>query len=587
MPTISSLPDFLNAARNAGLVVHDDPVSRYLYSTDASIYQVHPLAVGFPRDGDELAAFVALAAEHHVPLLPRGAGSSLAGQAVGEAVVLDLSRHLSREVVIDPEARTATVQPGVVLRELNRAAAAHGLQFGPDPASAERATVGGVIGNNATGAHSIRYGMSVDHLLQAEVVFADGTTGVLEPFSPNARPDNPTIARLLRIANELRQGEAAETLRAHWPQVWRRASGYSLNYLLPWTPSRPPRWYAEDAPYPPFPPEQIPLQALLAGSEGTLAVIRRATFRLVPRPKHTALAVLPYPSIEAACDDTPRLLSYGPSAVELLPRSVWEAARSVPAYAGLLDFLPAGNPAAILIVEFAGDDRLLVQGQARALAREGFLALDDETQAHVWKVRKVGLGLLMARPGEVKPVSFMEDITVPVEHLGEFVRAVQAIMKEFGVEAEFYAHASAGCLHIRPGLNLKDARDRGKLRGLAQAAMEAGIRLGGVPSGEHGDGIARSEFLEAAFGPEIMGMFRRLKAAADPPKPAQPRQDCGRAPHGFPPALRRGLPPPGLDAGAGFFRLRRRGGRGGNLQRRGRVPQNRRPDVPHLPGHPR
>ncbi len=510
------LSDFLSSARKHGLVVHDDPVSRYLYSTDASIYQIQPLAVGFPRDGDELAAFVALAAEHGVPLLPRGAGSSLAGQAVGEAVVLDLSKNLRHEIHIDPEARTATVAPGVVLKDLNAAASRYGLQFGPDPASAERATMGGVVGNNATGAHSILYGMTADHLLRAEVVFADGTTGVLEPLSPDARPANPTTARLLRIANELRQRETAATLRAHWPQVWRRASGYNLNYLLPWTPSQPPRWYAEGTPYPPFSPETVPLQALLAGSEGTLAVIRRATVRLVAKPRHTALAVLPYPNVEAACDDAPRLLSYAPSAVELLPRSIWEAARSAPAYAGLLDFLPPGDPAALLIVEFAADDPRLAQAQARALSGEGFLALDAESQSHVWKVRKVGLGLLMARHGDTKPISFMEDITVPVEHLGDFVRAVQGIMKEFGTEAEFYAHASAGCLHIRPALNLKDARDRGKLRAIAQAAMEAGIRLGGVPSGEHGDGLARSEFLEAAFGPEIMAWFRALKAAADP-----------------------------------------------------------------------
>ena len=511
-----SLPDFLSAARRAGLVVHDDPVSRYLYSTDASIYQIQPLAVGFPRDGDEIAAFVSLAAAHAVPILPRGAGSSLAGQAVGEAVVLDLSRHLSRQIAIDPEARTATVAAGVVLRDLNQAAAQYGLQFGPDPASAERATLGGVVGNNATGAHSIRYGMAVDHLLSADVVFADGSVGELRPLPADATPANPTIARLLAVARHIRSSQTAESLRAAWPRVWRRASGYSINYLLPWSPAKPPRWYDPQQPYPPFSAEQVPLQALLAGSEGTLAVVRQATVRLVPTPRYTALAVLPYPNVEAACDDTPRLLAYGPSAVELLPRSIWEAARSVPAYASLVDFLPPGRPQALLIVEFAADDPRLAQAQARGLSREAFLALDETAQAHIWKVRKVGLGLLMSRRGAAKPISFMEDITVPVEHLGEFVRAVQQIFREFQVEADFYAHASAGCLHIRPALNLKDARDRGKLRGLAQAAMEAGIRLGGVPSGEHGDGIARAEFLEATFGPQIMALFRQVKQAADP-----------------------------------------------------------------------
>lgn len=509
------LSTFLSSARKLGLDVRDDAVTRYLYSTDASIYQIQPLAVGIPRNRDELGAFVALAAEHGIPILPRGAGSSLAGQAVGEALVLDLSRHLDHILEINPEERTATVEPGVVLQEVNLAAARYGLQFGPDPASAERATFGGTVANNGTGAHSIRYGMSADHLLSADVFFADGSADTLRPLPPDATPSNPTTARLLDFARSLRARETAQSLKRRWPHVWRRASGYNLVYLLPWTPAAPPQWYDPAQPYPPVPENAIPLQALLAGSEGTLAVMSALTIRLVPKPRHTALAVLPYPSIEAACDDVLRLLEARPSAVELIPRVIWESARTVPAYASLVDFVE-GKPEAVLAVEFAGDSAAQVEAQARAVANGGYLALSPEAQAHVWKVRKVGLGLLAARRPDAKPVSFMEDIAVPVEHLGEYVRRIREITREFSVTADMYAHASAGCLHIRPILNLKLPADRRKLRALAEAAMEAGISLGGVPSGEHGDGIARSEFLMAAFGEEITALFRELKSAADP-----------------------------------------------------------------------
>ncbi len=507
-------PDFLhNLQRHFQGEVRTDPVTRYLYSTDASIYQMQPLAVAFPRTEDDLAALVALAAEYGVPLLPRGAGSSLAGQAVGEALVIDLSRYLDRVLAIDPEAQTAIVQPGVVLAHLNRAAARYGLQFGPDPASAERATLGGVIGNNGTGAHSIRYGMAVDHLLAAEVVLADGTVAEVAPLPPDARPASPILSGLLRVANKIRT-QHADVVRARWPRTWRRASGYNLNYLLPWTASAPPQWFA-GGDYPPFAPDLIPLQALLAGSEGTLAVFRRLTVRLVSRPRHTALAVIPYDDVIAACEDTPHLLSFGPSAVELVPRQILRLARSVPAYAAQLTFVQ-GDPAALMVVEFAGDSPEEVEARAREVGARATLALTAEAQRQVWGVRKVGLGLLLSRPGDAKPISFIEDVTVPVEHLAEYVRELDRLAAAFGVEVSYYAHASAGCLHVRPVLNLKSATGVRQLRQMAEAAVDFGLRLGGAVSGEHGDGLARSEFLERAFGVEVVALFRRVKQVADP-----------------------------------------------------------------------
>ena len=508
-------PDLIHDLQRAGVELRTDPVTRTLYSTDASIYRMEPFGVAFPRGDTELAAVVELAARYGVPLLPRGAGSSLAGQAVGEALIVDLSRHMTT-FAVDPESRTVTAQPGVVLGAINREAARHGLQFGPDPASADRATVGGVVGTNATGAHSIRYGMTADHLISVEALLADGHAArflllPLKTAQTGARQEG-ILGAIYRFALETR-ARHAETIRRNWPQVWRRASGYNLNYLLPWSPAVPPRWEGET--YPPLPAGSLNLAPLFAGSEGTLAVLRRVTLRLVERPAHTVLGVLPYESIAEACDDTPRLLSLGASAVELLPRMLLHLARAVPAYARQLTFV-RGDPAALLMVEFAGDDPRRLREQVARLGPRAYLALTPEAQAQVWNVRKVGLGLLMSRPGDAKPVAFIEDVTVPVERLGEYVRTLEGVFAEHGVEAAYYAHASAGCLHVRPILDLRRQKDIAALRSLARAATAAGLRLGGTVTGEHGKGLARSEWLPDEFGEDLMELFRALKRAADP-----------------------------------------------------------------------
>jgi FAD/FMN-containing dehydrogenase len=349
-------PDFIaELKKNFSGGVSNDIASRVLYSTDASIYQIEPLGVAFPKTQDDLQAAVELAAKYKVPILPRGAGSSLAGQAIGEALILDCSRWLDKLVDIDPEARAATVEPGLVLSRLNAAAAKHGLIFGPDPASAERATLGGVIGNNATGAHSILYGMTADHLVSADVIQADGslaTWGVEE--LPAIGDQQSAVAE---AAWKIRE-KYAEAIKSNYPRSWRNSAGYRLNYLLPWSPSAPRQWSDEwslaTGHYPPVKPDSINLASLLAGSEGTLAVIRRATVNLVPRPKYSILGVLAYDSIAEACDDVPRLLEFNPSAVELIPQLLIRLARGVPAYAGQVGWV-RGDPAALLVVEFSGN----------------------------------------------------------------------------------------------------------------------------------------------------------------------------------------------------------------------------------------
>ncbi|HEX2991836.1 MAG TPA: FAD-linked oxidase C-terminal domain-containing protein [Anaerolineales bacterium] len=489
--------------------IQNDLASRILYSTDASIYQIEPLGVAIPRTQEDLQAAVELAAKYRIPILPRGSGTSLAGQAIGPALILDCSRWLDSLVELDPESKTATVEPGLILSKLNLAAAKYGLMYGPDPASAERATMGGVIANNAAGAHSLTYGMTADHILSAEIIMADGSLGLLGERSTLA---NPLISRFYSASLEIRE-KHAETIPRHWPRAWRNSAGYRLNYLLPWSPTKPSQW---DGDYPAhLKPGTLNLAHLLAGSEGTLAVIRRATVRLVERSTHSVLAVLTYQSNAEACDDVPRLLTHHPSAIELIPRFIIRQARSVPAYARQMGWV-LGDPAALLVVEFSGDTPSALVEKARQAGEFLVIAETKEDQARIWNVRRVGLGLLDSRPQSDRPVAFIEDCAIPVDRLGEFVREVERILAEHGTEGGIYAHASAGCLHIRPILNLKTARGLRDLRTISEAVFALTVRLGGAMSSEHGDGLARSEFLERTYGPVLAEAMRSLKQAADP-----------------------------------------------------------------------
>jgi FAD/FMN-containing dehydrogenase/Fe-S oxidoreductase len=518
--------------------IRTDRSTRWLYSTDASIYQIDPLGVAFPHTLDDLTAVVALASQYHIPVVARGAGSSLAGQAIGTGLIIDCSRHLTEiheiNVVLENDRvkeGQVTAEPGIVLNSLNRAAAQYGLQFGPDPASAERATLGGSLANNATGAHSILYGMSADHLLSAEVILADGSVTNFSDREINNGShlvSNTLESCIYAAAVDIRENYA-EAIHNHWPKVWRRASGYNLNYLLPWSPAIPPGWqfsYNTQAIYnhlqTPTSSTSINLAPLIAGSEGTLAIIRCATLQLVPIPHHTILGVLAYDNMAEACDAVPGLLEqHHPSAVELISQLLIQLARSVPAYASQLSWVKTTNasgddPAALLVIEFSGDDEKRLHQQVNALGPNVLVADTPALQKQVWAVRKVGLGILQSRPGDRKPATFIEDLAVPVERLGEFVREMERIMFEHHTVGDFYAHASAGCLHFRPLLNIKTSSGIAEMRSIAEEAVNLVLRLGGATSGEHGDGISRSEWLERAYGVEIVKAFRKLKAAADP-----------------------------------------------------------------------
>ncbi len=508
-----------------------DPISRALYSTDASIYQIEPYGVIFPRTKEDMISAVALAGEYRLPVLARGSGSSLAGQAVGRAVIMDCSRHLNRCLEINLEDGWAEVEPGLILASLNRLASKHGLQFGPDPASAERATLGGCIANNAAGAHSIIFGMTADHVLEADVILSDSSQAHFGPVSIDsarhaAADPGQLEAKIYNAALSIREN-FREEIQKTWPQTWRRVSGYNLNYLLPWSADQPPLWreavssWHGEADYPPVKQGFLNLTNLLVGSEGTLAIIQKARLRLVPLPERTILAVIGYESTASACDDVPYLLTHKPSAVELIPRRLVELAKSVPAYARQLSFVDqlvnkGQIPEALLVVEFSGENIEFLKCKAQQVNRPAYIAETSEAQKQVWAVRKVGLGILMSTPGSQKPVAFIEDLSVPVDQLGVFVREIEMILGNFGVQAEIYAHASAGCLHIRPIIDLKTQQGVVNLRQIAINAVALTLRLGGSVSAEHGDGMVRSEWLQTAYGAKILTAFKSLKEAADP-----------------------------------------------------------------------
>lgn len=485
--------------------VRFDKMTRTLYSTDASNYRIEPVGVVIPRTEEDAAAAVETALRLGVAILPRGGGTSLAGQAVGHALVVDFSKFMNDILDLNTETRTVRVQPGICLEQLNRRLKPTGLMFGPDPSTVRIATVGGVVGNNATGAHSILYGMAGDNVAAARILL-DGsplelnalTESELETRSKESGP----AGTLFKNLSQLRE-KYSEAIERDFPKHWRRASGYSLNYFLesPFNPAK-----------------------LLASSEGTLGIATEYTLRLVPRPAHTGLVILQFGSIIAAMEAVPGILSQAPSAIELIDSMLINLTRAHAGFSPLLSFVE-GEPEALLVVEFYGESDTEVKKKAdsfvTSLRDKGVgcginLALGAAEQANVWGVRRAGLGLMMSRRDEYKPIPCIEDVSVPVATLPEYVRGVSELIKRLGTTAGFYGHASAGCLHIRPLVNLKSGRGVQTMKELMDEAFKLALKYGGVMSGEHGDGIQRSYLNERLFGLVLYGAMRELKAAFDP-----------------------------------------------------------------------
>ncbi|PYM65109.1 MAG: oxidoreductase [Candidatus Rokuibacteriota bacterium] len=483
------------------------------------MYQVEPIGVVIPRDADDVQAAVEVARRQQVALLPRGGGTSLTGQTVNRALVLDFSRHMNRVLEVDAEGQWAKVEPGLVQDELNRHVRPMGLLFGPDTSTSNRATLGGMLGNNSGGSHSIAYGLTVDHVIEVTALLADGTRVVFGDVTPEElarRGQRGGLeGRIYREVARIRDAYADE-IRARYPHHWRRVAGYNLNELVG-VGIKPGSVAGDGA------ARGVNMARLVVGSEGTLLTIVDAKVRLMRRPKTTALDVIHYRDLQEALESSQSILETGPYAVELTDKMILDLARDNIEQAQRMGFVQ-GDPAAILIVEYAGDSEAEVRAKVadlearRARARFGYaatLAFDPAEQQSIWKLRKAGLGLLLGMKGDKKPIAFVEDTAVAPEHLAEFVPRFREIFAKHDAIGAYYGHCSVGCLHIRPVIDLKIPRGLEQVRAIADEITGLVLDFGGTISSEHGDGRARSPFLERMYGRRLMGAFRELKRAFD------------------------------------------------------------------------
>ncbi len=514
-PAAAAQPESDNAIPAWSGEWDESRLARRLYSQDASLYQETPRGVARPRDGDDLAALVRHAAARGISLIPRAGGTSLAGQCVGDGLVVDVSRHMNRILDLDAAERRAVVEPGVIQDDLNDAAAPHGLLFAPDTSTSRQAAIGGMIGNNSCGAYSILHGSTRDHVLALDAVLADGSRVRFGPlsdaeFAAKQRLDTAE-GRIYRAVAEVVGPNRDAILRAFpKPAVRRRNMGYALDALAaqrPWTPGGPP----------------LNLVPLVCGSEGTLCFVAAATVRLTPRPRCRALLCAHFADVDAAARATPFILEHAPAAVELLDGSLLEATRRNREHSRHR-FWVQGTPGAVLAVELHDDDEAVLARRMAELSdrlrrdRRGYAwpAIAEADIPRVWALRKAGLGLLQGVPGDAKPVTAIEDTAVAVEALADYLRDIRELMRRHGCDCVYYGHASVGVIHLRPMLNLRDARDFETFQRLLEETADLVKRHGGSLSGEHGDGRLRSAYLARMFPPAVLELLERVKDAFDP-----------------------------------------------------------------------
>ena len=477
-----------------------DTYSRGRYSTDASIYQLEPVGVVVPRSEDAACAAIQIAAEQGVPVLARGAGTSQCGQTVGAALVIDCSKYLNQVLELDASGHTATVQPGIVLDQLNTLLRPHGLWFPVDVSTSAQATLGGMAGNNSCGARSIRYGNMVHNVAAIDAWLPGGDLFRFGPVSEARNASSGYRALIERIEAVVKR-EAAEITK-RWPTVLRHVQGYNLDMLQP------------DRDY--------NLSHLLVGSEGTLAFSRRLTLQLSQLPENKVLGVVQFPSFYRAMECTRQIVSLEPDAVELIDRTMIDLAREIPAFASTVSQFIRGEPQSVLLVEFAGEnrnDQLARLGQLVELMGDLKHDVVEITNAGlqkaVWEVRKAGLNIMMSMKGDGKPVSFVEDCAVPLEHLAEYTDRLSKVFEKHGTRGTWYAHASVGTLHVRPVLDMR--RDGAeKMRAIAEEACAMVKEYKGAFSGEHGDGLVRSEWIEPIIGSRLTAALGELKHIFDP-----------------------------------------------------------------------
>jgi len=539
--------------------VRFDTYSRQLYATDASVYEQLPIGVVAPASTEDVAAVMRFCADREIPVLPRGGGTSLAGQAVNEAVVIDFKRHMDAFVDVDPDARTARAQAGITLATLNDHLRDHGLKYAPDPAWGDKSVLGGCIGNNSTGAHSLKYEKADGYVESVEAVLADGTVttfgwvdvddlddlaagadtvdGDGEDGATGDDGDGPDLeARIYAEVQRILEADASE-IDARYPDLTRNVSGYNLDRLLADARER----------------GQVNVGRLLAGSEGTLAIVTEAEVSLEPVPETTSVVMLTYDGVLPAMRDVAPILEHDPSAVEVMDDVFLDLARDTGEFAHLVETLPEGTDSTLLVEFYADSDREARQKVADLLAdrlpsydaaenpRDGAAettddpvhavdtleAYDADRQAEFWKMRKAGLPILLSRTGDEKHWPFVEDTAVPAENLPEYVADIQQILDDYDTFAAYYAHAGPGVLHIRPLLNLKTERGVEEMEAIAERITDLVVEYGGSVSGEHGDGKARTKWNRKLYGDDLWERFRELKTAFDPDWLLNPGNVCG------------------------------------------------------------
>ncbi|MCC7010554.1 MAG: FAD-binding protein [Acidobacteria bacterium] len=503
-------PDALRRALTTRVAgeIRFDAVSRALYSTDASVYQIQPAGVAIPRTRDDLAAILDACREAGCPITMRGGGTSQAGQAIGRGLIVDTSKYLNRVLDVHPEERWARVEPGVVLDELNAALKPHGLRFAPDVSTASRATIGGMMANNSSGARSILYGKTIDHVLEQDVLLSDGSVVRARAWTDDearaACAGESVLARGCRLLRQLGREHAAEIDR-RFPNVLRRVGGYNLDAFVPGRP--------------------FDLTKLMVGSEGTLGIVLEARLGLVPLPAAKAVLSVQFDSLLDSLEATPLILRHRPSAVEVMDRFILDHTKKSPALDALRRSFVEGDPASLLCVELYADraadlppmlDALEADLRAAGWGSHVHRALAADAQARIWSLREAALGLSMAMKTDEKAISFVEDTAVPPERLRDYIARFLEIVRRHGTTAGIYAHASVGCLHVRPVIDLKTADGVSRFEAIAREVAELVLEFGGALSGEHGDGLVRSPFMRRMYGPVLYDAFESIKRTFDP-----------------------------------------------------------------------
>jgi FAD/FMN-containing dehydrogenase/Fe-S oxidoreductase len=486
--------------------VRFDKISRALYSTDASVYQIEPVGVVIPKTREDIIRAAAICRRHNTSITMRGGGTAQAGQAIGEGLQIDLSKYYSRVLEVNAEEGWVRVEPGIVLDELNAHLVPIGMRFAPDISTASRATIGGMMANNSSGARSVLYGITIDHVLEQTVLLADGSIVEFRDIPRAEIPSGDTFEAncyqtVLRLA-----AEHADEIDRRFPKILRRVGGYNLDAFT--DPARP-----------------VNLVRLMVGSEGTLGIVLEAKLRLVPLPKFKALMAVLFGDLLESLSATPVILTHKPSAVEVMDKAILDNTRQNAGLENIRSGFVKGDPAAILCIEFYADRKedlparlaaLEADLRARNLGYHYHSETDPASQTRIWSLREAALGLSMATRGDAKSISFVEDTAVAPEKLSTFIGRFLAIIHGHGTTAGIYAHASVGCLHVRPVINMKTADGIRKFEAIANDVADLVLEFGGALSGEHGDGLVRSPFMKQMFGPVLYEAFREVKRAFDP-----------------------------------------------------------------------